>query len=171
MGNKSQMERYRLQTRRIESVLISRNREVKAQKAIQTNFVISSLVYYTRWLSDKESICNAGDAESIPGSGRSPGIGNGNPLHHSCLKIPVDRGAWQATIYVVARVEHDLATKQKPSKNPFILLNLHTIFLNLKIIYKQSTLVTSFWLIHRFQFYKNSVLTIFFPPVICPAFP
>ena len=69
----------------------------------------------------------------IPGSGRSPGVGNGNPLHHSCLENPVDRGAWQATVHGVARVEHDLATEQKPRKNPFVLLNLHTIFLNLKI--------------------------------------
>ena len=40
---------------------------------------------------------NAGDASSIPGSGRSPGEGNGNPLQHSCLENPMDRGAWQTT--------------------------------------------------------------------------
>ena len=39
-----------------------------------------------------------GDAGSIPGSGRAPGGGNGNPLQYSCLKNPVDRGAWQATV-------------------------------------------------------------------------
>ena len=42
----------------------------------------------------KESVCNAGDPGSIPGSGRSPGEGNGNPLQYSCLKNPMDRGAW-----------------------------------------------------------------------------
>ena len=41
---------------------------------------------------------NAGDAGSIPGLGRSPGEGNGNPLQYSCLGNPMDRGAWQATV-------------------------------------------------------------------------
>ena len=43
----------------------------------------------------KASACNAGDLVSIPGSERSPGKGNGNPLQHSCLGNPIDRGAWQ----------------------------------------------------------------------------
>ena len=61
----------------------------------------------------KKSACNAGDLGSIPGSGRSPGEGNGNPLQYSCLDNPMDRGAWQATVTVhgVARVGHDLAMK------------------------------------------------------------
>ena len=42
----------------------------------------------------KASACNAGDLGSIPGSGRSPGEGNGNPLQRSCLENPMDRGAW-----------------------------------------------------------------------------
>ena len=45
----------------------------------------------------------AGDAYSIPGSGRSSGIGNGNPLQYSCLGSPVDRGGWQATVHGVAK--------------------------------------------------------------------
>ena len=44
----------------------------------------------------KDSACNAGDLSSIPGLGRSPGGGNGNPLQYSCLENPMDRGAWQA---------------------------------------------------------------------------
>ena len=48
----------------------------------------------------------AGDPGSIPGSGRSPGEGNGHPLQYSCLENPMDRGAWQVT-----RVRHDIATK------------------------------------------------------------
>ena len=47
----------------------------------------------------KESVCNAGDLGSIPGSGRSPGEGNGKPLQYSCLENPMDRGAWQATVH------------------------------------------------------------------------
>ena len=42
----------------------------------------------------KTSACNAGDLGSIPGLGRSPGEGNGNPLQYSCLESPMDRGAW-----------------------------------------------------------------------------
>ena len=60
---------------------------------------------------DKESARNAGDPGSIPGSGRSPGAGNGNPLQYSCLENPMDRGAWQATVNGVTRVVYDLATK------------------------------------------------------------
>ena len=50
---------------------------------------------------DKESACdagNAGDLSSILGLGRSPGVGNGNPLQYSCLGNPKDRGAWLATV-------------------------------------------------------------------------
>ena len=43
---------------------------------------------------DKESACNAGDLGSIPGSRRSPGEGNGNPLQYSCLEKSMDGGAW-----------------------------------------------------------------------------
>ena len=43
----------------------------------------------------KASACNAGDLGSIPGSARSPGEGNGNPLQYSCLENPMDEGAWQ----------------------------------------------------------------------------
>ena len=46
---------------------------------------------------------NAGNPGSIPGSGRSPGEGNGNPLQYSCLENPMDRGAWWATVHGVAK--------------------------------------------------------------------
>ena len=51
----------------------------------------------------KASACNMGDLDSIPGLGRSPGEGNGNPLHYSCLENPMDGGAWQATVHAVAK--------------------------------------------------------------------
>ena len=61
----------------------------------------------------KNVLANAGDARdmgSLPGSGRSPGVGNGNPLQYSCLKNSMDRGAWWATVHGVAkesdRTEH-----------------------------------------------------------------
>ena len=62
------------------------------------------------WLRGKESACNAGaagDMGLIPGSGRSPGGGHGNPLQYSCLENPMDRGAWWATVHKVA--ESDMA--------------------------------------------------------------
>ena len=46
---------------------------------------------------------NAGNMGSVPGSGRSPGRGIGNPLHYSCLENPTDRGAWQAIVHRVAK--------------------------------------------------------------------
>ena len=64
----------------------------------------------------KESACNAGDLDSIPGLGRSPGEGNGYPLQYSCLENPMDREAWQATVHGVARVGHDLVTKPPPPR-------------------------------------------------------
>ena len=58
----------------------------------------------------KESACNAGYPSSIPGSGRSPGEGNGKPLQYSCLGNPTDRGAWEAPVHEVQKVVHDLVT-------------------------------------------------------------
>ena len=50
----------------------------------------------------KEYACNAGDTGSIPGSGRSPGGGHGNPLYLA-WRIPMDRGAWKATVHEVTK--------------------------------------------------------------------
>ena len=66
------------------------------------------LQFYCLWgfpgsLDSKASnVPNAGDLGLIPGSGRVPGEGNGNPLQYSCLENPMDRGAWWATIHGVA---------------------------------------------------------------------
>ena len=67
----------------------------------------------------KESTCSAGDAGSVPGSGRSSGGGHGNSLQYSCLKNPMNRGAWQATVHGVAKNQ----TRLKP-------LNTHTIVMS-----------------------------------------
>ena len=67
--------------------------------------MLETLMGLPRWLSgnmaknlpaNKE---DTGVVGSIPGSGRSPGEGNSNPLQYSCLKGPMDRGAWRATVY------------------------------------------------------------------------
>ena len=74
-------------------------------------FYFSSSWYFLVWntassfpdgLVDKESVCNAGDLV-FPGSGRSPGEGNGNPLQYSCLGNPMDRGAWRAMVHGVVK--------------------------------------------------------------------
>ena len=57
----------------------------------------------------KESANNAGDVGSVPGSGRSPGEGNGNVLQYSCLENPLDRGARQATVHGVTKSQTQLS--------------------------------------------------------------
>ena len=57
--------------------------------------------------SGKEPACQAGEVGSIPGSGRHPGVGIGNPLQYSCLGNPMDRGAWWTTVHRVAKSGHD----------------------------------------------------------------
>ena len=64
-----------------------------------------------RWLSSKESACKSGatgDMGSIPGSGKSPGGGQGNPLQYSSLENPMDRGAWWATVHRFANNQTQL---------------------------------------------------------------
>ena len=51
----------------------------------------------------KNPSASAGDSGSIPGWGRSPGGGHGNPLQYSCLENPTDRGAWRATVHRVSK--------------------------------------------------------------------
>ena len=67
------------------------------------NYIKYAAMEFAWWLSGKESACNAGDSGSIPGSGRSPGEGSGNPLQYSCLGNPMDRGAWHATVHGVEK--------------------------------------------------------------------
>ena len=62
------------------------------------------------WTDSSESARNLGNPGLIPGSGRSPGEGNHNPLQYSCLENPMDRGAWWATVHGDLRVGHDWVT-------------------------------------------------------------
>ena len=75
-------------------------RERYRMKCFQT---LSDHMGLSWWLSSQESACNAGDVGSIPESGRSLEEGNGNPLQHSCLENPMDRGAWWATVCGVTK--------------------------------------------------------------------
>ena len=69
----------------------------------------------------KNPPANAGDLGSSPGSGRSPGGGNGNPLQYSCLGNPMDRGAWRATVHGVVGLDR---TKQLTLVNNILLVKL-----------------------------------------------
>ena len=57
----------------------------------------------------KVSACNAGDPGSIPGSGRSPGDGNGNALQYLCLENPMNKGAWRTTVQGVTKSQTQLS--------------------------------------------------------------
>ena len=60
-------------------------------------------------LDGKESACNSGDLDLIPGLGRSSGKGNGYLLQYSCLENSMDRGAWQATVHGVPKSQTQLS--------------------------------------------------------------
>ena len=86
-------------------------------------------------LEVKNLPANTGDMGSIPGLGRSPGEGDGNPLQYSCLGNPMDRGAWQVQSMGSQRVRHDLATKQQQQCSvtniiPLIPINILNIPIN-----------------------------------------
>ena len=68
-------------------------------------------------MSIKASLQHGSQQPLPPRSGRSPGEGNGNLLHYSCLGNPMDKGAWQATVHGVTIVRHNLATEQQPGIN------------------------------------------------------
>ena len=61
------------------------------------------VLWLPRWLSSKELACQAGETGLIPGLGRSPGEGNGNPFKYSCLGNLMERGAWLATVHRVVK--------------------------------------------------------------------
>ena len=98
--------------------------------------------------SGKESSCNAG---SIPGSERSPGEGNSNPLQYSCLENPMDRGAWWATVHGVAKSRTWLSdftsTSQKLQSSGQILRSRQTRWLETT----QHTKTKQFWLSDNYK--------------------
>ena len=69
----------------------------------------------------KEPACNVGDLGSVPGLGRSPGEGHGNPLQYFCLENPMDGGSWRATLHVVTERWTQLSTAQQHSTSIFTL--------------------------------------------------
>ena len=74
------------------------NPTVRGERVSQVVLVVKNLPAYAGDIRD---------AGSIPGLGRSPGGGHGNPLQYSSLENPMDRGAWQATVYTVTKSQID----------------------------------------------------------------
>ena len=73
------------------------------QGAAKCQCILSVSLGFPGCSDNKESACNAGVLSLIPGLGRPPGEGNGNPLQHSCLDKPMDRRAWWATVHGVTK--------------------------------------------------------------------
>ena len=88
----------------------------------------------------KESACNAGDLGLIPGLGKIPGEGNGNPLQYSCLENSMDKGAWWATVHGVAKSWKRLSDSQFHFHQNFTEKAYLIIFFNLS---KYSYIVTA----------------------------
>ena len=86
-------------------------KEGTSQDAVLVLLAWAPQVYLPCCSDGKESTCDSGDLGSIPGSGRSPGEGNGNPLQYSCLGNPMDRGAWWATVHGVMKSQTWLSDK------------------------------------------------------------
>ena len=76
---------------------------------IKVNVITAMIGGFLGGSHGKASACNEGDPGSIPGSGRSPGEGNGTLLQYSCLGNPMNRGAWQATVHGVANSQTPLS--------------------------------------------------------------
>ena len=102
-----------LQARILEWVAISSSRgssqPIDRTRLSEIEIFIRQLKGLPGHSGSKESACNAGDPGSIPGSIRSPGEGNGNPLQYSGLENSMDRGAWQATVHGVAKSQTQLS--------------------------------------------------------------
>ena len=79
------------------------------------------LPWWFRW-----EVSHVGDLGSIPGTGRSPGEGNGNPLQKSCLENPMDGGAWQAMVHEVAKSQTQLSDFTFTSQVALVVKNLPT---------------------------------------------
>ena len=82
-------------------MLVSVAQQYESAISIHTGFLCSSV--------SKESACSAGDPGSIPGLGRFPGEGNGNPLQYPCLENLMDRGAWWAAVHGIAKSQAQLS--------------------------------------------------------------
>ena len=115
----------------------------------------------------KESACNTGDPVSLPGLGRSPGEGNGNPLQYSGLENSMDRGAWQATLFWCAGHYRPLGSLSQPINIPPVGIFCYYPHLHMRKLVNLSNCLVSTQLIrgaHGFESSKSPLLwpTLFF---------
>ena len=101
---------------------MKRYREIKQTftftgNKLQVNVSLQVPLSFPGGSDSKESACSAGDLALIPGLGRSPGEGNGNPLQYSCLENPMNGGAWQAALHGVAKSQTRLSNFTLPYRN------------------------------------------------------
>ena len=84
-------------------------------------------MYFPGGSDCKESTCNAGDLGSIPGLGRSPGAGNGNPFQYSCLENPMDRGYSPWGYSPWCHKESDVTEQLSTLRKSICQLNIHSL--------------------------------------------
>ena len=127
---------------------------------------ISKKTGFPGGLDSKVSACNVRDLDSIPGSGRSPGEGNSNPLQYSCLENPMDTGTWQVTVHGVAKNQTRLSDFTRSWARIPMLFSQYRIcshnvtkcvlpFFNLQF----TLLLSIFWLLYLFKLSNNSKKT------------
>ena len=123
-------------------------------RMIQAHYIYCALV--ARF--GKESACSAGDPSSIPGSGRSPGGGHGNPLQYSCLGNLMDRGAWWAMVHSIAKSQTRLKklsiTHTHTENSRYAQVKMKSLIFLIKIflIFGENVLISTLWA----SFYEDS---------------
>ena len=103
----------------------------------------------------KNLLSNAGDTSAIPGSGRSPGVGNGYPLQYSCLESSMNRGAWWATLHGVAK-SWTWLSNSTPIHRCFLYSVYTTSLITVWSIYPVFGSKCTFWNLKK-KFYCNRI--------------
>ena len=124
--------------------------------SFSSSYMVHFLKDFPGGSDGKASVYNAGDLGLIPGLGRSPGEGNGNPLQYYCLENPMDRGAWQATVYGVA-------------KSQTRLCDFKFTFLKARLMQQSFFLFVFFPASHPIIIYHRAIRECLLTPVFLPG--
>ena len=107
------------------------------------------------------NVGHAGDLSLVPGWGRSPRVGNGNSLQYSCLKNPMDRGAWWAIVHGVVKSQTRLSTQHGTHTHICIIHVIKTIICILHMLYKHKHCIIYWNIIKLFSFYSCIYIELF----------